>query len=35
VLLAGATSLPELATGTSAVVVVGDVNLAAGGVLQQ
>jgi cation:H+ antiporter len=33
VLLAGATSLPELATGTSAVVVVGDVNLAAGGVL--
>lgn len=33
VLLAGATSLPELATGTSAVVVIGDVNLAAGGVL--
>jgi cation:H+ antiporter len=33
VLLAGATSLPELATGISAVTVVGDVNLAAGGVL--
>lgn len=33
VLLAGATSLPELATGVSAVTVVGDVNLAAGGVL--
>ncbi|MBA3470381.1 MAG: sodium:calcium antiporter [Herpetosiphonaceae bacterium] len=33
VLLAGATSLPELATGISAVIVVGDVNLAAGGVL--
>ena len=33
VLLAGATSLPELATGISAVSVVGDVNLAAGGVL--
>ncbi len=33
VLLAGATSLPELATGISAVVVVGDVNLAAGGVI--
>jgi len=33
VLLAGATSLPELATGTSAVLVIGDVNLAAGGVL--
>ena len=33
VLLAGATSLPELATGISAVTVVGDVNLAAGGVI--
>ncbi|HEY0601850.1 MAG TPA: hypothetical protein VGD58_03010 [Herpetosiphonaceae bacterium] len=33
VLLAGATSLPELATGISAVTVVGDVDLAAGGVL--
>jgi cation:H+ antiporter len=33
VLLAGATSLPELATGTSAVTVIGDVNLAAGGVI--
>jgi cation:H+ antiporter len=33
VLLAGATSLPELATGTSAVAVIGDINLAAGGVL--
>jgi len=33
VLLAGATSLPELATGISAVTVVGDVNLAAGGIL--
>jgi cation:H+ antiporter len=33
ILLAGATSLPELATGISAVSVVGDVNLAAGGIL--
>lgn len=33
VLLAGATSLPELATGISAVSVVGDVNLAAGGIM--
>jgi len=33
ILLAGATSLPELATGISAVTVVGDVDLAAGGVL--
>ncbi len=33
VLLAGATSLPELATGTSAVAVIGDVSLAAGGVV--
>jgi cation:H+ antiporter len=33
ILLAGATSLPELATGIGAVVVVGDVDLAAGGIL--
>ncbi len=33
VLLAGATSLPELTTGISAVTVVGDVNLAAGGIM--
>jgi cation:H+ antiporter len=33
VLLAGATSLPELATGVSAIVVVNDVNLAVGGIL--
>ena len=33
VLMAGATSLPELATGISAVRVIGDVNLAAGGVM--
>ncbi|HEX6287544.1 MAG TPA: hypothetical protein VFZ66_00060 [Herpetosiphonaceae bacterium] len=33
VLLAGATSLPELTTGISAVAIVNDVNLAAGGIL--
>lgn len=33
ILLAGATSLPELTTGISAVTVVGDVNLATGGIL--
>lgn len=33
VLLAGATSLPELATGISAVTVVGDIDLAAGGIM--
>jgi cation:H+ antiporter len=33
VLLAGATTLPELTTGISAVVVLDEVNLAAGGVL--
>lgn len=32
-LLAGATSLPELTSGVSAVAIVGDVDLAAGGVL--
>jgi cation:H+ antiporter len=33
ILLAGATSLPELTTGISAVTIIGDVNLAAGGIL--
>jgi cation:H+ antiporter len=33
ILLAGTTSLPELATGLSAVLIVDDVNLAAGGIL--
>lgn len=33
ILLAGATSLPELTTGLGAVLVVGDVNLAAGSIL--